>query len=161
MIHGFDDQGRKYDGNGQLFDWWKEEDASNFVKLTDKLVDIYSDIKIYDTNVNGRLTLGENIADLGGVTLAYYSLVDYLKDNPDENLCNENFDCLQWFFKNYANIWKCKYRKEALLKRILVDPHSPPKSRANIVLSLFRPFYKHFNITENDKMYRNDKLNIF
>uniref|UniRef100_A0A6C0J6C1 Peptidase M13 C-terminal domain-containing protein n=1 Tax=viral metagenome TaxID=1070528 RepID=A0A6C0J6C1_9ZZZZ len=161
IIHGFDDQGRKYDGNGQLVNWWNEGDKNNFIKLTDKLVDIYSNIKIYDKNVNGKLTLGENIADLGGVNIAYYALINYLDENQNENICTKKYDCFQQFFINYANIWKCKYRKEALLKRILVDPHSPPKVRSNVILSLFKPFYKHFNITKDDKMYRDININIF
>ena len=157
IIHGFDDQGRQYDGNGKLCNWWTKEDVTKYKKKTDKLVRIFSNKMMYGKNINGNLTLGENIADLGGVTISYYSLLNYLEKN---NL-NYNEKIYKNFFINYARIWKSIITKEATIKRIMIDPHSPPKLRVNTTLPLFSEFYKHFNIPENSKMYSNEKISIF
>jgi putative endopeptidase len=156
ITHGFDDQGRKYDGEGNLNDWWNDMDDSNYKKQTDKLIKLFSSYTVEGKNINGDLTLGENIADLGGVTIAYDALNKYLKDYPNENIIIDKLTLQKRLFINYANIWKSKSRKEDVIQRLQTDPHSPPQYRVNGILIHVPGFYEVFNIKPTDRLYLED-----
>ena len=126
--HGFDDQGAKYDWDGNKNNWWTKEDEERFKELTSKLAQQYSTYEVLPGEfVNGELTLGENIADLGGLTLAYMALEDVMKNEEDPMV--DGFTWQQRFFLGWANVWKGNIRDEALRNRILTDPHSPGEQR--------------------------------
>lgn len=163
ITHGFDDQGRKYDSNGNLNDWWNDEDDINYKKQTDKLRKLFSSYKIEGKNINGDLTLGENIADLGGVTIAYNALIKYLKDFPNENIIIDKLNLQKRLFINYAHMWKAITREEDSIKRLLTDPHSPPEYRVNGILFHLKEFYDAFSIDKSHKLFLNvsDRSVIF
>ena len=144
IIHGFDDEGCMYDGNGDLKNWWTENDLKNYKENTKKIVDQYSKYSMYGVNLNGNLTLGENIADIGGLTLSYKAYLKYVKNDTSDSMK---------FFINFANIWKNKSRKEYSMHNIVTDPHSPPIWRVNGTLSNSKFFYELFNIKPGDKLY--------
>ncbi len=153
LTHGFDDQGSKSDGDGNLRNWWTKEDRRRFEGLTQKLVKQYSSYVPIDTlHLNGKLTLGENIADLGGVTIAYEAYHRSLNGKPAPVIDGLSGD--QRFFMGWAQVWKRKYRDSELRRRIFTDPHSPSEFRANGVLMNFSPFYKAFDVKPGDKMYK-------
>lgn len=147
ITHGFDDQGRKYDGNGNLNEWWGVNDLKRFNEESNKLKEQFNRLTIEGNNVNGELTLGENLADIGGIVLSYNAMMEWDKK------MNHNQSDYKDFFYNYANIWKCKARKEDSLRRLITDPHSPPCHRVNQILMNFDPFYYHFKINKSDNMY--------
>jgi putative endopeptidase len=146
ITHGFDDKGREYDSDGNFNDWWTESDAKKYKERTDKLRHQFDNLMIEGHKVNGSLTLGENIADLGGVSISYYAMMNYF----DNSLTDEH---KRTFFENYATVWKCKTRPEETIKRLATDPHSPPCFRVNQILSNFTDFYKVYNVTEESKLY--------
>ncbi|MDX1939848.1 MAG: M13 family metallopeptidase, partial [Saprospiraceae bacterium] len=153
MTHGFDDQGRQYDKDGNLSGWWTDEDAEKFNAKAQVVANQYNEFTVLDSlHVNGQLTLGENIADLGGVTLAYeaFKLTEQGKSNEIVNGLTPD----QRFFMGYANIWRIKNRPEFAAMLINVDVHSPEKWRVNGPLTNFEPFYAAFGVKEGDKMYR-------
>jgi putative endopeptidase len=128
FTHGFDDQGSKFDGNGNLNQWWTPDDRAAFDKLTNALAVQYSNYTVIDTNqIDGKLTLGENIADLGGITLGYAALKRKLGDNPPEPI--DGFTWQQRFFLGWANVWKGNITDEELKNRLMNDSHSPSKYR--------------------------------
>ena len=130
ITHGYDDQGRLYDGKGRMKEWWLPEDAKKFNALAKKVADFYSTFEIIPgVKVNGKLTLGENIADLGGISIAYDALQRYLKRNPNENKEIEGFTPEQRFFIAWAQIWKSNVRDEIAKMFAMIDPHSPEKIR--------------------------------
>jgi putative endopeptidase len=152
ISHGFDDQGRQYDSKGNLKDWWTKSDADEFKKRTDLIAKQYDGFVILDSiHVNGRLTLGENIADLGGLTIAF----EAFKNTPEgkANPVVDGFTAEQRFFINWAQIWRNNILPEAAAQRILTDPHSPGMFRANGPLENLDAFYKAFDVKEGDKMY--------
>ena len=149
ITHGFDDMGRKFDGDGNLNDWWTKKDADKYITKSDILKKMFNELKIEGQNVNGELTLGENIADLGGVEISFNSLKKYYTKHPDE----VNSDSYQKFFYNYANVWRCIVRKEEAIKRLTTDPHSPPCYRVNTILSNVSDFYKFFSLDEKSLMW--------
>lgn len=149
ITHGFDDMGRKFDGDGNLNDWWTENDIQKYKVKSDILKQLFNRLKIGDDTINGELTLGENIADLGGVEIAFNSLKKYYMKYPNE-LKPTSF---QHFFFNYANIWRYKIREEEAVKRLTTDPHSPPKYRVNTILSNVNDFYNYFAITKGSPMW--------
>jgi endothelin-converting enzyme len=152
MTHGFDDQGRKSDGDGNLRDWWTESDAEQFKERSQYLVDQFDQYVAIDTSrVNGKLTLGENIADLGGLTIAYYAYKMSL--NGKESPVIDGWTGEQRFFMGWAQMWRRKYRDEELRKRLLTDPHSPSKFRVEGPVINMPEFYEAFGITETDNMY--------
>ncbi len=152
MTHGFDDQGSQYDAAGNLTEWWTKDDREKFTSKAKVIIDQYNGFKVLDSlKVNGQLTLGENIADLGGITLAYeaFKLTEQAKGK-------EKIDGLtpdQRFFMSWANVWRIKDRPEQLRVRITTDPHSPEQFRTNGPLMNFEPFYQAFGVKEGDKMY--------
>ncbi len=152
MSHGFDDQGRQYDGDGNLKDWWTKTDADEFKKRTDRIVEQYNGFTVLDTiHVNGRLTLGENIADLGGLSMAY----EAFKNTPQgkANTVIDGFTADQRFFINWAQVWRTNILPQSAAQQILTDSHSPGMYRANGPLTNIDAFYKTFNVKEGDKMY--------
>jgi endothelin-converting enzyme/putative endopeptidase len=149
ITHGFDDQGSKFDSDGNLKNWWTDLDRTKYNEKTEIVKTQYSKYVIENNNVNGELTLGENIADIGGLALSFRALKQYLKDKfnyVDTKL-------LKQFFINYANIWKSKSRKEDTLYRLTVDPHSPPIFRVNGAVKNIDEFYDLFNINKTDALY--------
>ncbi len=150
--HGFDDQGRKSDGNGVLRDWWTEADAAEYTKRADQLVAQYEAFQpLEGQRINGRLTLGENIGDLGGLTLAWRAY--QMSKNGDKPEPIDGYSGDQRFFLNYAQIWRSKIRDQALEQRLKTDSHSPPEYRVIGPLPNFTPFYETFGVEEGDKMY--------
>ena len=152
ISHGFDDSGRKYDGKGNLVNWWTINDQEEFDTRSTKLVKQYDAYKPFPTDsVNGKLTLGENIGDLGGVSVAYtaYQLSLQGKDAPEM----DGFSGNQRFFISWAQVWRRKYRDEELKKRLLTDPHSPSQYRCNGIVSNLEPFYTAFKIKPESKMH--------
>lgn len=153
LTHGFDDQGRQYDENGNLLDWWTKEDGEKFEKLTDMVVAQYNNYVVLDTvHVNGRLTLGENIADLGGLSIAYEAFKRTEQGKGNGKI--DGFTADQRFFLNWANVWRNNIRDAALAQRIVVDPHSPGVYRANGPISNMVEFYNAFGVKEGDAMWR-------
>jgi putative endopeptidase len=157
ITHGFDDQGRQYDARGNLKSWWLPADSANFRKKADLVVDQYNRSLVIDTfHINGELTQGENIADIGGVAIAY----DAFK-KTEEGKSTEKIDGLtpdQRFFIAYAEIWRSKWRPEFERRIVMTNPHSTPKYRVNNPISDNPAFYEAFNVKPGDKMYRPDSL---
>tara|TARA_B110000444_G_scaffold182148_1_gene170990 strand:- start:169 stop:2238 length:2070 start_codon:yes stop_codon:yes gene_type:complete len=152
ISHSFDDSGSRYDKDGNLNNWWTDEDLTQFESLGKALADQYSAIEVLpDVNINGEFTLGENIGDLGGVLAAYDALqLSFEGDIPD-NI--DGYTAEQRFFISWATVWRTKMRDEALKTRIKTDPHSPGMNRAVQPLLNIDAFYEAFNIKEGDKMY--------
>lgn len=154
MGHGFDDQGAKSDGTGTLRDWWAPEDLARFTVLGDKLAKQYSAYCPYDdgkTCVNGRLTLGENIGDVGGLSLAYRAYRMSL--NGKEAPVIDGLTGDQRFFLAWAQVWRSVQREAAGRQRLLTDPHSPEEARVNEAVRNQDAWYKAFNVTPDDKLY--------
>ena len=153
ITHGFDDQGRKFDAEGNLKDWWTDDDKTKFESKTQILVDQYNNFVVLDTfKVDGKFTLGENIADLGGITLGLEGLKKAWDKNPPANEI-EGFTPLQRYFLSYAQIWRGSIREKELLKRLKEDVHSPSLARVNGIVYNIPQFYEAFNITSG-KMYK-------
>ncbi|MBY5959477.1 M13 family metallopeptidase [Membranicola marinus] len=152
ISHGFDDQGSRFDAEGNLKNWWTSRDKEAFDALTGKLAAQYDEYKPFDDlAVNGQFTLGENIGDLGGVNVAYEALMMALENKDVGRI--DGFTQPQRFFINWATIWRTKYREEALRKQIKTDPHSPGMYRAVGPIANMDEFYEAFNIQEGDKLY--------
>ncbi|MFY7732826.1 MAG: M13 family metallopeptidase [Bacteroidia bacterium] len=157
ITHGFDDQGSKYDANGNLNSWWTENDRKQFETRTNVLVEQFNKFKVGDSlYVNGKLTLGENIADLGGLSIAYDAFKLYLKQHPEENVVKDGFTPEQRFFIGFAQLWKNNARPEAIRQLILTDTHSPGEFRVKGPLSNMPTFYEAFKVKDGDEMYIND-----
>jgi len=157
--HAFDDQGRRFDGDGNMRDWWSEEDAAAFEAKASVLVNQYDQFSpMEDLNVNGQLTLGENIGDLTGVTLAYDAYHKSLGGEEAPVIDGMTGD--QRFFIGFAQVWRTIYREEALRQRVLTDPHSPAEFRTNGTLMNFTPFYDAFGVEEGDGMFRPEEERV-
>jgi putative endopeptidase len=153
VSHGFDDSGARYDGDGNLVDWWTAEDLKQFSALTGALADQYSALQpLPGTFVDGKFTLGENIGDLGGVNAAYDGLQLFLKENKNPGLI-DGFTPEQRFFISWSTVWRSKMRDEAIKNQVKTDPHSPGMYRAYVPLQNVDTFYQAFNIQANDGMY--------
>lgn len=152
MGHGFDDQGSKYDATGNLRNWWTEQDLEEFSTRTKALVEQYAGYQVFeDLNVNGELTLGENIGDLSGVTIAYKAYKASL--NGKEAPVIDGLTGDQRFFMGYAQIWRGKIVEKSMRNRVATDPHSPGEFRVLGILSNFDKFYETFDVKEGDAMY--------
>ena len=154
ITHGFDDSGSQFDANGNLVDWWTPEDKANFEKATKALAaqyDKYEPVK--GTFVNGTFTNGENIADLGGVNIAYDALQMYLKDHGNPGMIS-GYTQDQRFFMSWATVWRTLQKEAALINQIKTDEHSPGLYRAYGPLINTDAFYKAFDVKEGDKLYR-------
>ncbi|WDI31285.1 M13 family metallopeptidase [Hyphococcus flavus] len=150
--HGFDDQGRKSDGDGVLRDWWTSEDASNFQELADALGGQYATYEPVDGFfVDPELTMGENIGDVGGLAMAYHAYK--LSLNGEEAPVIDGFTGDQRFFMAWAQVWKRIVREEALKNQVKTDPHSPAQYRVNGVVRNMDAWYDAFNVTEGDDLY--------
>ena len=152
--HGFDDQGSKFDGDGNLTDWWTEADRAAFEVRTRKLIDQYNvlePIAAPGHHVNGALTIGENIGDLGGLTIAHKAYQISLSGKSAPAL--DGFDGYQRLFIGWAQVWRSKNRPEAAIQRIATDPHSPDEHRCNAVLRNLNEFYEAFDVTEKDALW--------
>lgn len=152
MGHGFDDQGAKSDGDGLLENWWTEQDMTEFERRTQQLVEQYNGYTVLDgLAINGELTQGENIGDLGGLTVAHKAYK--LSLNGEEAPVLDGFTGDQRFFLGWGQVWANKYRDEELRRRIMTDPHSPPRYRVNGVLRNMPAFYEAFDVEAGDWMY--------
>ena len=154
MTHGFDDSGAQFDGDGNLTDWWTAEDKSNFEKATKSLAaqyDKYEPVK--DVKVNGTFTNGENIADLGGVNIAYDALQMYLKDKGNPGKI-DGYSPEQRFFLSWATVWRTLSTEKYLTNQVKTDPHSPGFFRSFGPLVNTEAFYKAFDVKEGDKLYK-------
>jgi putative endopeptidase len=157
MTHGFDDQGSQYDAQGNLKSWWLPADSANFRKRADLVVNQYNHSLVMDTlHINGDLTQGENIADIGGVTIAYAAFKKTAEGKSDEKIDGLTPD--QRFFMAYAEIWRSKMRPEVQRTQVMTNPHSTPQYRVNNPLSDVPAFYSAFNVKPSDKMYVPDSL---
>ncbi|MFD0862886.1 M13 family metallopeptidase [Sungkyunkwania multivorans] len=153
ISHAFDDSGSRFDADGNLTNWWTEDDLKQFTERGTKLAEQYDAIEVLDSVfINGKFTLGENIGDLGGVLGAYDGLQRFYEENgrPD-NI--DGFTPEQRFFMSWATVWRTKMREEALRTRIKTDPHSPGMTRATQPLLNVDAFYEAFDIKEGDAMY--------
>jgi len=152
MTHGFDDQGRQYDKDGNMHDWWTEADGKNFTARTDKYADFFSKIKVLpDLNANGRLTLGENLADHGGLQVAWYAYKNATKRNPLPVIDGLTAD--QRFFLAYAGVWAANVTEAEIRNRTKSDPHSLGRYRVNGALPHIDMWYEAFGVKEGDKMF--------
>ena len=162
MGHGFDDKGSKYDGNGELRNWWTDSDRKKFEERTKKLIDQYNGYTVVDgTPVNGEFTQGENIGDLAGIVIAYkaYQLSKKGKEAPEiDGLSGD-----QRFFYGWATIWGSKSTDEQLIRQIKTDPHSPGEFRANGPLVSMPEFINLYKIKKGDGMFidPNDRVKIW
>ena len=152
MTHGFDDQGRQYDKDGNLKDWWAEGDGDRFNERTKVMVDFFNNIEVLPgLKANGQLTLGENIADHGGLNVSYLAYKNATKNNPLPE--EDGFTADQRFFIAYATLWAGNIREEEIRSRTKSDPHSLGEWRVNGALPHVDAWYEAFGITENDSMY--------
>ena len=158
ISHGFDDQGAQYDGKGNLRNWWTKEDLAKFQKLTKGVEDQFSAYTVQGQHLNGKLVLGESIADLSGIALSWGAYQRQLNGQPGPII--DNFTPAQRFFLNYAKIWAINMSPEMELLQINTDPHPPAQWRVNGPLSNFEVFFEAFNVKEGDPMRRPaDKIN--
>ncbi|HZX57899.1 MAG TPA: M13 family metallopeptidase, partial [Mucilaginibacter sp.] len=162
MTHGFDDQGRQYDSDGSLHDWWTKDDADKFKVRADQVVAQYNAFTVLDTvHVNGKLTLGENLADLGGTNIAYEAFKRTKEGQSGAKI--DGFTPDQRFFLSWAQVWRGLQRPEAAAQRILTDPHSPEQYRCNAPISNIDAWYAAFNIQPGDKNYKKpeDRIHVW
>ena len=153
ISHGFDDQGCKYDGDGNLKNWWTESDQAAFEKLTSRLVAQYEGYEALPAKkVNGKLTLGENIADLSGMAISFKAYRISLGGKDGDVL--DGYTSSQRFFLGWSQIWRRKYRDAELVKRLVTDPHSPSHFRANGPVTNLDAFYEAFNVKPGDKLFK-------
>lgn len=152
MTHGFDDQGRQYDKNGNLTDWWAEGDAERFDARAKVMVDFFNNIEVLPgLKANGQLTLGENLADHGGLNVSYLAFQNAMKENPLGDV--DGFTPEQRFFLAYATVWAANTREEDMRSRTKSDPHSLGEWRVNGALPHIQAWYDAFNITPESPMY--------
>jgi putative endopeptidase len=162
ISHGFDDQGRKSDGDGNLRDWWTPEDAAAFEARTAKLGAEYEAYQpLPGMHINGRLTMGENIGDVSGLAVAYRAYHIALHGKPAPVIAGFTGD--QRFFMGFAQVWRFKARDQALRNQLLTDPHSPGMYRAFVPLTNIDAFYQAFNVQPGDSLYRppEDRVKIW
>jgi putative endopeptidase len=153
MTHGFDDQGRQYASNGNLQDWWNAADAEKFKKRADEVVNQYNAFTVLDTlHINGKLTLGENLADLGGLNIAYAAFQNTKQYKEGKKI--DGFTPTQRFFLSWAQVWRNTTLNETQAQLILTDPHSPGMARANGPIINIDAWYEAFNVQPGDKMYK-------
>ncbi|MGV8970033.1 MAG: M13 family metallopeptidase [Microbacteriaceae bacterium] len=159
--HGFDDQGSKYDGDGRLLDWWTADDKAAFENLTSSLIDQYNALAPAQTpghNVNGALTIGENIGDLGGLSIAWKAYV--LSLNGEEPPVIDGLTGGERFFLSWAQAWQIKARDEEVIRLLSIDPHSPNEFRCNQIVRNINEFYDIFGVTESDELWLDPKERV-
>jgi len=165
LTHGFDDQGSMFDGDGNMVNWWTDEDHHNFETKTRMLSMQFNQYMVIDSlklTVNGELTLGENIADLGGLTISYYAFQMAQKENPSPAKI-DGFTPNQRFFISWAQAWRNSQRPKSLMMMVKTNPHSPARFRVLGPLSNMKEFYEAFDVKEGDKMWRKseDRVEIW
>lgn len=159
ITHGFDDQGRRSDGDGNLRDWWSEQDEAQFGARAQLMIDQYSGYEpIEGAFIQGGLSLGENIADLGGLTVAYHAYLRSL--NGREPPVIEGFTGPQRVFLGWGQVWRIMYREEAMRRQLVTGPHSPGEYRVRGPLSNMPEFYEAFGVQEGDGMYRPEAVRV-
>jgi predicted metalloendopeptidase len=159
ITHGFDDQGRRSDGDGNLRDWWTPDDEQKFKQRAQLMIDQYSAFNpIDDLHLQGALGLGENIADLGGLTVSYRAYQNSLGGKPAPVI--DGFTGEKRFFTGWAQVWRIKFRDEALRQQIITGPHSPGMYRVLGVLSNMPEFYQAYDVKPGDGMYRPDDVRV-
>jgi putative endopeptidase len=157
MTHGFDDQGRQYDAEGNLKNWWQPADSAAFMQRAGIVIKQFNNYTVLDSvHVNGELTQGENLADLGGIAIAYEAFKKTEQSKKAEKI--DGFTPDQRFFLSWAQVWRANTRPEELASRIMTDPHSPNELRCNGPLSNFPEFYTAFGVKPGDKMWRADSI---
>jgi putative endopeptidase len=159
--HGFDDQGSKYDGDGALNNWWTDADRAAFEERTKALIAQYDALvpeEAPDVNVNGALTIGENIGDLGGLAIAYKAYQISLGGNPSPVIDGMNGE--KRLMLSWAQVWRAKVRPEEMRRRIATDPHSPAEFRCNQILKNFMPFYQEFGVTDKDSLWLEEQSRV-
>ncbi|HEY9476921.1 MAG TPA: M13-type metalloendopeptidase, partial [Microbacteriaceae bacterium] len=152
--HGFDDQGSKYDGDGRLTDWWSEADRTAFEKLTASLIEQYNALapaQVPDHHINGALTIGENIGDLGGLGIAWRAYL--LSLHGEEPPVVDGMTGAQRFFLSWAQAWQLKARDEEVIRLLSIDPHSPNEFRCNQIVRNIDEFYRAFDVTKSDALW--------
>ena len=152
--HGFDDQGSKYDGDGRLIDWWTEADRAAFEDRTKALIaqyDALAPVQVPDHHVNGALTIGENIGDLGGLAIAWKAYV--LSLAGAEAPVIDGLTGAQRFFLSWAQAWQMKGRDEEVIRLLAIDPHSPNEFRSNQIVRNIDEFYGAFDVTDRDALW--------
>lgn len=160
FTHGFDDQGAKFDGNGNMNNWWSETDQTKFKERTDVLVRQFNEYQpLEGVFVNGELTLGENMADLGGLLLAYYALEKSMQTKNYKNI--NGFTYQQRFFLGWAQVWHINIKDEAMAQMVKTDPHSPGEYRVNGPLSNLPEFKNAWGCNEENAMVRKEKVKIW
>ena len=158
MSHGFDDQGSQFDKYGNQKDWWTAADKKNFEARTKVLVDYFSTIEaLPGKHINGRLTLGENIGDNGGLNISFRALQNVLKENPSAAKTIDGFTPEQRFFLSWATVWAGNARPEFIDRQIKTDPHSPAEARVNGALPQIDAWYKAFDVKKSDKLFLDKK----
>jgi putative endopeptidase len=159
ITHGFDDQGRLYDADGNLKNWWSAEDAKKFKLRAQNIINEYNGFIAVDTfHLNGQLTEGENIADNGGLAIAYAAFKKTEQGKGSEKI--DGFTPDQRFFLSHAQVWKIKMREASMITQALTNPHSTPMWRVNGPVSNMPAFYAAFNVQPTDSMYRPDSLRV-
>ena len=153
ISHGYDDQGRQFNSEGNLVDWWTEEDATQFTKRAEKIISQFDEFLVLGKNVNGKLTQGENIADLGGLSVSYAAFTIYLKSHGDQLPANHSFTQEQQFFISWAQVWRNLIREQDALSRLVVDPHAPGEFRVDGPLANLPEFHQAFGVKEGDRMF--------
>ena len=157
MMHGYDDSGSQFDARGNFDSWWTPEDRKAFEARADRLVAQFDGYEaIPGKHVKGRLTLGENIGDLGGLTVAYDALQQALKDRPEANVEIDGMSQDQRFFANWATVWRRNFTDGELRVRLETDPHAPANFRANGTPSNMPAFAQAFDCKVGDRMVRDD-----
>ena len=162
ITHGFDDQGSKYDEMGNMKNWWTEEDRTKFNSRTAKLVEQFNTYKALENlNIKGELTLGENIADLGGITIAYHAYLKSIENKKKAVI--DGFSPEQRFFIGWAQAWRTSYRDEAMRQQVLTNVHAPGNFRAIAAPSNLKEFYDAFEVKQGSKMFRaeSDRVKIW
>ncbi|MBU2098612.1 MAG: M13 family metallopeptidase, partial [Gammaproteobacteria bacterium] len=159
ITHAFDDQGRRSDGEGNLRDWWAEEDATQFTERAQRMIDQFDQFEpLPGLHIQGALALGENIADLGGLTVAHKAWQISLNGEPAAEI--DGFSGEQRFFLGWGQIWRISFREEALRQQLITGPHSPGMYRVLGPLSNMPEFYQAFGVSETDAMYRPSDVRV-
>ena len=159
LTHAFDDQGAQFDKDGNVKNWWTEDDYKKFKAKTQKVIDRYSTFTVLDSvYLKGALTVGENTADNGGIAIAYDAFKMTAQGQDTTKI--EGYTPDQRFFLNIARIWRVKVRDEFMRNYVATDPHSPAIWRVNGPLMNFTPFYEAFNVQPGDKNYKSESERI-
>jgi putative endopeptidase len=161
MTHSFDDMGSKFDHEGNLNNWWTDEDKEKFDKKAKYYIDEYAKLTVNCKNVNGELTLGENLADHGGVKISYYALKKQLEKTNQLDKILSGMTANEIFFTSWAIVWRTNIRPEEADKRLMTDPHSPNEWRINATLANIPEFHETYNVKPGDNMYRKNPVQMW